>query len=154
MYGGPYSVAMALRKVAPGFKRLGAPRKLRDTYDLEKMRNRKFEVTKTKDEIVEEHSWIMSKVYNRIFLAIVASIVGAYAFFMVLDTGSEMYLLVAMAVIGWAMYKWWHAAAAYSNYQEFELRPIMIPIEDLREQSINPYWLSGKEPTFKPAGSA
>src|SRR3989344_3388694 len=150
----PYSFTLFLRRSAPGFSRLGAPRKLRDTCDLDKLRSGKFGMTKTKDEIIEEHSLVMQKVYQRIFLAVAAAVVAGYAFFVVLETGSETYLMVAMAAVAWAMYKWWHSAAAYSNYQEFEMRPIMVPIEDLREPSINPHWLTGKEPTFKVDGPA
>ena len=145
----PYAFTMFLRRSAPGFSRLGAPRKLRDPSDLDSMRKGKFGITKTKDEIIEEHSLVMQKVYQRIFIAVAAAVVAGYAFFVVLETGSETYLMVAMAMVAWAMYKWWHSAAAYSNYQQFEFRPIMVPIEDLREPSLNPAWLSGNEPTFK-----
>jgi len=142
---------MFLRKWAPGFKRLGAPTKIRDHYGPEEMRKKQFSLVKTKDEIVEEHSLVMAQVYKRIVLSAMALIVGAYAFFQVLATGSEFYLIVSMVAVAWAMYKWWHSAAAYSNWQEFEMRPILVPIEDIREPQVIPHWLTDKEPVFKAA---
>ena len=145
----PYEFAMFLRKMAPGFKRLGAPTKVHDTYSPEKMKDKKFSMVKTKDEIVEEHSEVMVKVYKRCATAALVFLVGIYLVYQLLLTGSEMYLLAAMVAIAWAMYKWWHAGAGYSNYQEFEMRPILVPVEDIREPSIIPYWMTGKEPTFQ-----
>ncbi|HLC38273.1 MAG TPA: hypothetical protein VJI71_02360 [Candidatus Norongarragalinales archaeon] len=144
----PYAFSMSLRSWAPGFKRLGAPTKIRDTYGPKEMREKKFAVTKTKDEIVEEHSLVMQRVYQRCVLSIAAFAVGAYLFFMTLATGSETYLMASMVAIAWASYKWWHGAAAYSNWQEFELRPLLVPVEDIREPAAIPHWLTGKEPSF------
>ncbi|MFH1056711.1 MAG: hypothetical protein V1717_02875 [Candidatus Micrarchaeota archaeon] len=145
----PYTFSMSLRKFAPGFRRLGAPLKVRDTYSLDDMRNKKFAVTKTKDEIVEEHALVMARVYKRSALAVLAAIVGLFLFYQVLLTGSEMYLMASMLVFGWALYKWWHGSAAYSNWQEFEMRPLLVPVEDIREPATIPHWLTGKEPSFK-----
>ncbi len=145
----PYMFTMFLRKAAPGFTRLGAPTKVRDEYGPEQMRKKNLAIVKTKDELLEEHSLVMQKVYQRSVLGLLAVIVGAYAFYNVLFTGSEVYLMAAMAAVGWGMYKWWHAAAAYSNYQEFEMRPILVPVEDIREPSVIPHWLSGKAPAFE-----
>src|SRR3989344_1420812 len=102
----PYAFTMLLRKSAPGFSRIGAPRKLRDTSDLDKLRNGKFGITKTKDEIIEEHSFVMQKVYQRIFIAVAAAVVAGDAFFVVLETGRETYLMAAMGMamvgrVGW-----------------------------------------------------
>jgi len=128
---------------------LGAPTKVGDKSSPQKLKEQKLSMVKTKDEIIEEHSHVMEKVYKRITTAALVFIVGLYFVFQLLATGGEMYLLAAMVAIGWSMYKWWHAAAAYSNYQEFELRPMLVPVEDIREPSIIPYWMTGKEPSFK-----
>ncbi|HIH20052.1 TPA: hypothetical protein HA244_02180 [Candidatus Micrarchaeota archaeon] len=148
----PYEFTMFLRKAAPGFSRIGKPTKLRDPYGPQQLKDKKFVQTKTKDEIVEEHSHVMEIVYKRVFQAILGALVGAFLVFQLLQSGSETYLLAAIGATAGAMYKWWHASAAYSNYQQFELRPILVPIEDIREPAIVPHWLTGKEPQFTPSG--
>lgn len=150
----PYTFTMFLRRSAPGFTRLGAPTKIRDPYGPEQMRKKNLSMVKTKDELIEEHSLIMQRVYQRSVLGIISAIIGAYAFYNVLFSGSEVYLIAAMVAVAWGSYKWWHAAAAYSNFQEFEMRPILVPIEDIREPSMIPSWLSGKEPTFENPANA
>ena len=114
------------------------------------MKDRKFVLVKTKDEIVEEHANVMEVVYKRIITSLLVAAIGIYLLFMFLSSGSEFYLLATIFAVSYAMYKWWHGGAAYSNYQQFEMRPILVPIEDLREPSIIPHWLTGKPPTFKP----
>ncbi len=140
----PYTFSMFLRHYAPGFRRLGEPIKVRDPYSAQHIRDKKFTLAKTKDEIVEEYSLVLRKTYNRTALGVAAWIVGGWAFLQTAATGSDFYLLASVAAIAWGSYKFWHAGAAYSNYQEFELRPILVPIEDMREPSMNPHWLTGK----------
>ncbi len=140
----PYTFSMFLRKTMPGFRRLGAPTKIRDTWGPQQMREKKFNITKTKDEVVEEYSLILQAVYKRTALAIAAWIVGGWAFLQLVATGGDTYLIASIVAIAWGSYKFWHAGAAYSNYQEFELRPILVPIEDMREPSMTPHWLTGK----------
>lgn len=143
-----YEFMMTLRKGAPGFARLGQPRKLRDPYSFQQMKDKKFVQAKTKDEIVEEHAHVVSETYKRTVNALLSFTVGVFFLFQLLASGSEFYLLGAMAAFAYAMYKWWHSSACYSNYQQFEMRPILVPIEDIREPGITPYWLTGKKPTF------
>jgi hypothetical protein len=140
----PYTFSMFLRHYAPGFRRLGNPTKIRDKYGPEQIREKKFTLAKTKDEVVEEYSLILQTTYKRTALGIAAWIVGAWAFLEVVATGSDLYLAIAAVAIAWGSYKFWHAGAAYSNYQEFEMRPILLPIEDMREPSMTPHWLTGK----------
>jgi hypothetical protein len=140
----PYTFSMFLRHYAPGFRRLGEPTKIRDAYGPQQMRDKKFTIAKTKDEVIEEYSLVLQNVYKRTALGAMAWIVGAFAFFQVASTGSEVYLTLSAVAIAWGSYKFWHAGAAYSNYQEFELRPILLPIEDMREPSMTPHWLTGK----------
>ncbi|MEM0475516.1 MAG: hypothetical protein QW343_01855 [Candidatus Norongarragalinales archaeon] len=148
----PYTFSMFLRHYAPGFRRLGEPIKVRDAYGPQHIRDKKFTLAKTKDEIVEEYSLVLQTTYKRTALGVAAWMVGAWALLQVVATGSDFYLMLAMVGIAWGSYKFWHAGAAYSNYQEFELRPILVPIEDVREPSMTPHWLTGKpKPTIEVA---
>ncbi len=141
----PYSFSMFLRGYMPGFRRLGAPTKIRDTFSVQQFKDKKFNIAKTKDEVVEEYSLILQATYKRTALGVAAWVVGAWAFFQLTATGNEVYLIASIIGIAWGSYKFWHAGAAYSNYQEFEMRPILVPIEDMREPSMTPYWMTGKD---------
>ena len=37
----------------------------------------------------------------------------------------------AALATGYAMYKWWKSGATYSNWQQFEMRPVLVPVEDV-----------------------
>ncbi len=140
----PYTFSMFLRNYAPGFRRLGNPTKIRDPYGPQQVRDKKFTLAKTKDEVVEEYSIVLQATYKRTVLGVAAWIVGGWAFLQTMASGSDVFLALSAVAVAWGSYKFWHAGAAYSNYQEFELRPILMPIEDMREPSMTPYWLSGK----------
>jgi hypothetical protein len=130
-YAPEYGTITLLRSYAPGFSRLGQPIPVDSPYNLDMFRKNQFELSKTKGEVIKEYYHVMGFVWQRITLALLAAVVGIYFFFQMLAGGGVTYLLAAMLFCSYALYKYWHSGAAYSNWQEFEMRPMLVPIENI-----------------------
>ena len=133
----PHAVDNVLRRFTPGYGRLGKPRPLGDKSGFEHLRQHKYEIAKTKAEVVDEYYHVMGFVYERVWKSGIAALVAIYFYVQISMVGGSFNLFAAMAATAYAMYYWWHAGAAYSNWQEFELRPLLMPIEDIGKEQEN-----------------
>lgn len=127
----PHDVDWTLRHFAPGFSRLGAPMKMGDRVTKDQFIKHNYEVGKTKAEIVGEYYGVMGHVYGHVTKSLIAGTIAAFCIFQVAATGGHMFVAGGMVSTAMAMYWWWRSGAAYSNYQEFEMRPVLLPIEDI-----------------------
>lgn len=128
----PHAVDRFLRRFTPGYGRLGIPKHVGDKSSLKHLQEHKYEIAKTKAEVVDEYYHVMHFVYERTTKALIAGMVAVYFYFQLfLGGGGSFNLFVAMLATAYSMYYWWHAGAAYSNWQEFEMRPVLMPIENI-----------------------
>lgn len=130
----PRDTELFLRDYAPGFSRMGKPRYVEDTTSNEHFKKHgpnAYEISKNKSEIIHEYGLIMKLVYWRVFKALIGSIIALYCIMGVLSGAGALYVAGGMLAVAYSMYWWWHSGAAYSNWQEFEMRPILLPIEDV-----------------------
>jgi len=127
----PHDIDWTLRHFAPGFSRLGSPIAMGDKVTRDQFVKHNYEVGKTKAEVVGEYYGVMNKVYSHVSKALIAGTIAAFCIFQVAATGGTMFVAGAMISTAYAMYWWWKSGAAYSNYQEFEMRPLLVPIEDI-----------------------
>jgi hypothetical protein len=127
----PHDVDWTLRHFAPGFRRLRSPVAMGDTVSREQFVKHNYEAGKTKAEVVGEYYGVMGRVYSQITKSLLAGAIAAYCIFQVAATGGSLFVAGAMISTAYAMYWWWSSGAAYSNYQEFEMRPLLMPIEDI-----------------------
>ncbi|MFH0835720.1 MAG: hypothetical protein V1834_00995 [Candidatus Micrarchaeota archaeon] len=127
---GTYYPETFLRSYAPGFKRLGHPTPVADTSSPQHLREHKYEIAKTKAEVVGEYHYVMTKVSERVVKSVFGLLASGYCALQAMAGGGQMFALGFLGFLGLAVYWWWHAGAAYSNWQEFEMRPVLMPIEN------------------------
>jgi len=127
----PYHIDWALRHAAPGFSRLGSPVPLADSVTKEQLRKHQYEIAKTKAEVVQEYYGVMGHVYRHVTKSLLAGAIAVYCIFNVAVAGGPLFLAGAMISTAFSMFWWWRSGAAYSNWQEFEMRPLLLPIEDI-----------------------
>ncbi|MCX6767110.1 MAG: hypothetical protein NTY90_00040 [Candidatus Micrarchaeota archaeon] len=130
----PYDMDYVLRHAAPGFSRLGSPVKLADRVTHDQLRKHNFEIAKTKAEIVQEYYGVMGHTYRHLTKSLAAGAIAVYCIFQLAASGGTMFLAGSMLSTAMAMYWWWRSGAAYSNWQEFEMRPLLMPIEDIGQE--------------------
>ncbi|MFH1107219.1 MAG: hypothetical protein V1787_04960 [Candidatus Micrarchaeota archaeon] len=134
----PWNIDGFFRHYTPGYGRLSTPKGIGDTTSFEQLRQHKYEIAKTKSEIVQEYYHVMGFVFERIVKASLALLVAAYFFMQLLASGGSFNLFACMVAFAWAMFKWWHGGAAYSNWQELEMRPLLMPTENLATENDSP----------------
>ncbi len=128
----PYAFDTSLRQYAPGFNLLGKPTALRGEAAIKEWKDTEFTAVKSKAEVIEDHAKVMRGVYQLVSKAILAGLVGLYCLYTLLTGfGSQLYVLGAMIGFSYAGYAWWASSAKYSNWQEFEHRPLFVPLEDI-----------------------
>ncbi len=121
-----------LRTFAPGFSRLGSPIPVGDKSSPEHLRKHNYEIVKTKAEIIGEYQYVLKKTYEAVAKAFVSAAVAVYCVVQVATgVGGVAFVYGGMLATMAAVYYWWRSGAAYSNWQEFEMRPILLPIEDV-----------------------
>jgi len=129
-----YGLDTTLRAVAPGFHRLSQPQHVKYPFSMETLKaEHDYDIVKNKAEIIDEHRAVMHKVYNCMTKAALALVFGLYAGMILLNGGGSTWLALTMVAVAYAMYYWWKGGAAYSNWQEFEFRPVLLPVEDIRK---------------------
>ena len=91
-----------------------------------------YRVDKTKREIVDEYSQIVELTIDRMAKAVAEGVLAIACVYLTLRFG-VIFSLPAAVIGAKAMYDWWQGGADYSNYQEFERRPILVPLEDVSQ---------------------
>ncbi|MFH1780002.1 MAG: hypothetical protein ABH803_02565 [Candidatus Micrarchaeota archaeon] len=120
-----------LRSFAPGFSRLSQPKHFNYPVKVDELR-KNHEVIKTKAELVSEYHQVMLKVNANFIKSGLAGMATLFFLAGLLDGATGQ--LNSLAFIGslcLAVFWYWQAGATYSNWQEFEMRPVLMPVEDI-----------------------
>jgi hypothetical protein len=121
-----------LRSFAPGFSRLGSPIPVADKSSADHLRKHNYELAKTKAEVIGEYQFVLKKTYEAVTKAVVSAAAAVYCIVQVATGGGGVtFVYGGMLATMAAVYYWWRSGAAFSNWQEFEMRPILLPIEDI-----------------------
>jgi len=126
------------RTFMPGFSRLGSPIPVGDKSSADHLRKHNYEIVKTKAEVIGEYQFVLKKTYEAVVKSLVSAAAAVYCIVQVATgVGGATFVYGGMLATMAAVYYWWRSGAAYSNWQEFEMRPILLPIEDIAVEQQN-----------------
>lgn len=133
----PYAFAAWLRKHDPHYKRIGIPKRLNDTSSFDELKKGKHYIMKTKAEIVDEYYQMATKLYNEYAKFTMSGAAGLLCSYLALTGGGFVFAVPAMLFLGWAVFWYWRTGATFSNWSQFEMRPLMVPVEDVSKENRN-----------------
>lgn len=121
----------AMRKYVPIMNKLGQSPIVGDQTSLKHLKDHKLSLVRTKGEMIREYSHWMRKVHKNFTIAVLSGLVAFEFGFEILNGNITSFTVAGITIAtAFAMYKWWRSGADYSNWQQFEMRPMLMPIED------------------------
>ncbi len=127
-----YDLETFIRAALPGFRNIGPAPVMEDTTSLKHIKEHKYEIARTKGELIREYGGWMKKVQFHTMVGVASF--GASLFFIwdvMNGAGGTTSVALATALVSYGMYKWWKGGATYSNWQQYEMRPVLMPTEDI-----------------------